>query len=128
MIERQIMLLKFHSLVLGTALIVTPALALAQTAATTPPTADSAASQVGKTPPAALDKSGKRVEPSDKLWNNPRTVDEQPGTQPPSNSKPADTSETPKAPLAPSHTGTYKHKTGTTRKNTPPPAGTDTEK
>ncbi|MBO1324980.1 hypothetical protein K2X14_07475 [Acetobacter sp. TBRC 12305] len=121
---------KFHSLLLGTALVATPALALAQAGSNTAPTANSAASQVGKSPPAAQDKSGKRVEPSDKLWNNPRTVDEQPGTQPPPNNKPADSSETTKAPLAPSHTtqpGKYKSGTGTYPKTTPPHAETSPE-
>lgn len=49
------------------------------------PTAESAAQQVGKSPASAKTKSGKRIEPSQKLWNNPRTVAEQPGSMPPAN-------------------------------------------
>ncbi len=66
-----------------------PALAVAQSSAMPSeqpaPTANSAASQVGRNPPSATSTNGQRVEPSDKLWNNPRTVGEQPGTQPPDN-------------------------------------------
>lgn len=75
----------FRSALLATLIASAPAMALAQSDMQTnpAPTADSAASEVGKNPPSATSNSGKRVEPSDKLWNNPRTVDEQPGTQPP---------------------------------------------
>ncbi|GBR31343.1 hypothetical protein AA0473_2512 [Acetobacter orleanensis NRIC 0473] len=83
-------------------MLVAPAIALAQATENTltqgVPTANSAASQVGKVPPAALDKSGKRVEPSQKLWNNPRTEAEQPGTQPPSNGGNGDDARTPPGP------------------------------
>ncbi|GFE92915.1 hypothetical protein [Acetobacter persici] len=80
---------KLHSMTLAVSLLVAPVIAMAQATETAPtqgtPTANSAASQVGKAPPAAQDENGKRVEPSQKLWNNPRTEAEQPGTQPPSN-------------------------------------------
>ena len=74
-----------RSALLATLIASAPAMALAQSDMQTnpSPTADSAASQVGKNPPSATSPSGKREEPSDKLWNNPRTVSEQPGTQPP---------------------------------------------
>lgn len=49
------------------------------------PTAESAAQQVGKSPASAKTNHGKRIEPSQKLWNNPRTVAEQPGSVPPAN-------------------------------------------
>ncbi|RFD19803.1 hypothetical protein DY926_09250 [Komagataeibacter melaceti] len=64
-----------------------PAMAMAQSdmGNEPAPTANSAASEVGRNPPSATTPNGKRVEPSDKLWNNPRTVSEQPGTQPPPN-------------------------------------------
>lgn len=77
----------FHvrTALMGAALIVAPGLALAQEQGATAPTADSAAAQVGQSPKAALDENGKRIEPSKKLWNNPRTEAEQPGTQPPAN-------------------------------------------
>ncbi|MBE7728472.1 hypothetical protein F1542_01600 [Komagataeibacter sp. FXV3] len=67
--------------------VMTPVMAMAQTDMETvpAPTAGSAASEVGKNPPSATSRNGQRVEPSDKLWNNPRTVQEQPGTQPPTN-------------------------------------------
>ncbi|AZV37711.1 hypothetical protein CFR75_02715 [Komagataeibacter xylinus] len=68
-----------------------PALAIAQSdmGGAPAPTANSAASQVGRNPPSATSTNGQRVEPSDKLWNNPRTVGEQPGTQPPDNNDPS---------------------------------------
>ncbi|MBL7240656.1 hypothetical protein ACOZ4Y_03325 [Komagataeibacter rhaeticus] len=74
-----------RSALLAALIASTPALALAQSDMQTgpAPTADSAASQVGRNPPSATSPSGGRVEPSDRLWNNPRTVSEQPGTQPP---------------------------------------------
>ncbi|MBV1836151.1 hypothetical protein [Acetobacter estunensis] len=67
-----------------------PVMAMAQATSegNIPPTAGDAAAQVGRNPPSATSESGQRVEPSDKLWNNPRTVHEQPGTQPPANSDP----------------------------------------
>ncbi len=83
---------KVYSLLLGATLVATPALAQDNTA--TSPTANSAASQVGQPPPAALDSNGKQVEPSQKLWNNPRTEAEQPGTQPPPNDRPVTSAET----------------------------------
>lgn len=93
---------KLQSMTLAAALLVAPALAMAQATENTPtqgvPTADSAASQVGKAPPAALDENGKRVEPSQKLWNNPRTEAEQPGTQPPSNGGDGSDARTPSGP------------------------------
>ncbi|RFP05842.1 hypothetical protein BGC31_14720 [Komagataeibacter xylinus] len=66
-----------------------PVVAMAQAGTETAPapTANSAASEVGRNPPSATSRSGQRVEPSDKLWNNPRTVQEQPGTQPPANNE-----------------------------------------
>lgn len=69
--------------------VMAPVMAMAQTDTETvpAPTANSAASEVGKNPPSATSRSGQRVEPSDKLWNNPRTVQEQPGTQPPTNNE-----------------------------------------
>ena len=80
---------KLYSMTLAVSMLMAPTLALAQTtqsdSVSGTPTANSAASQVGKVPPAAKDENGKRVEPSHKLWNNPRTEAEQPGTQPPSN-------------------------------------------
>ncbi|MCE2575160.1 hypothetical protein [Komagataeibacter sp. FNDCR2] len=76
-----------HSTLLAAVMFGVPAMAMAQTGPMDEPapTANSAASEVGKNPPSATSRSGKRVEPSDKLWNNPRTVSEQPGTQPPPN-------------------------------------------
>lgn len=80
---------KLYSMTLAVSMLMAPTLALAQTTQSDSvpgaPTANSAASQVGKVPPAAKDENGNRVEPSHKLWNNPRTEAEQPGTQPPSN-------------------------------------------
>ncbi|WP_239019441.1 hypothetical protein [Novacetimonas pomaceti] len=73
------------SLFVLTAFAGAPSIALAQTTPPPQPNADSAASAVGKNPPSATDRSGQRIDPSDKLWNNPRTVNEQPGTQPPPN-------------------------------------------
>ncbi|GBQ47595.1 hypothetical protein ACM0P6_00995 [Komagataeibacter sucrofermentans] len=77
-----------HSTLLAAVVASVPALAVAQSSAQPnepAPTANSAASQVGRNPPSATSTNGQRVEPSDKLWNNPRTVGEQPGTQPPNN-------------------------------------------
>ncbi|MCE2563222.1 hypothetical protein [Komagataeibacter sp. FNDCF1] len=76
-----------RSALLATLIVSAPAMAVAQSSMqeNPAPTASSAASEVGRNPPSATSSSGKRVEPSDKLWNNPRTVNEQPGTQPPSN-------------------------------------------
>ncbi|AXY23829.1 hypothetical protein [Komagataeibacter saccharivorans] len=76
-----------HAALLAAVVASMPAMAMAQTEPSSgpAPTADSAASAVGKSPSSATTSSGKRVEPSDKLWNNPRTVSEQPGTQPPAN-------------------------------------------
>ncbi|WP_239021372.1 hypothetical protein [Novacetimonas cocois] len=73
------------SLFMLTAFAGVPSIALAQTTPPPQPNADSAASEVGKNPPSATDRNGQRIDPSDKLWNNPRTVREQPGTQPPPN-------------------------------------------
>ena len=74
------------SMLLGASLSVMPALAMAQDNSGTPPTAEGAASQQGKAPSKAAEgPNGEHVDPSKKLWSNPRTVDEQPGTQPPSN-------------------------------------------
>ena len=75
----------FRSGLLATFIASAPAMALAQSDMQTnpAPTANSAASEVGRNPPSATSRSGKRVEPSAKLWNNPRTVNAQPGTQPP---------------------------------------------
>ncbi|MBT0675814.1 hypothetical protein HPC44_03880 [Komagataeibacter oboediens] len=77
-----------HSALLAAFIASVPVMAVAQTGTETvpAPTADSAASEVGRNPPSATAPNGQRVEPSDKLWNNPRTVDEQPGTQPPTSS------------------------------------------
>lgn len=84
------MAFRAYKVLLGASLLLAPGFALAQQEGTVPPTAEGAASQVEKSPKAALDENGKRVEPSEKLWNNPRTQAEQPGTQPPSNAAPAD--------------------------------------
>lgn len=86
---------------LGIALSVSPQLSFAQTASknSAPPTAESAAEQVGKNPVAAKTKAGTRIEPSQKLWNNPRTVSEQPGSNPPSNK----TTNSPSKPTTSSH-------------------------
>ncbi|NHN87394.1 hypothetical protein [Acetobacter conturbans] len=75
------------ALSLGLALSVGSQAAFAQATSKSgvPPTAEGAAAQVGKSPASAKTKTGKRVEPSQKLWNNPRTVSEQPGTTPPPN-------------------------------------------
>lgn len=86
---------RFYSLLLGASLLATPA--LAQNTSTQNPTADSAASQVGKTSHSTLDENGKQVEPSHKLKANPLTEAEQPGTQPPPNDKPAKTTKQPLA-------------------------------
>lgn len=76
----------FTSMLLGASLSVMPALAMAQDNSGTPPTAEGAASRQGQPPSkAAVGPNGEHVDPSKKLWSNPRTVDEQPGTQPPSN-------------------------------------------
>ena len=76
-----------HPVLLAAFMAGTPVMAMAQAGTETvpAPTANSAASEVGRNPPSATSPSGQRVEPSDKLWNNPRTVTEQPGTQPPDN-------------------------------------------
>ncbi|MFT8418194.1 MAG: hypothetical protein ABF636_05085 [Acetobacter sp.] len=92
---------RFFALLLGATMLATPAFAQESGTAPAAPTAGSAAAQVGQTPPAALDENGKRVEPSQKLWNNPRTQAEQPGTQPPANDRPANTADT----IKPSLTG-----------------------
>lgn len=78
-----------HSALLAAVIASVPVMAVAQTGTETvpAPTANSAASEVGRNPPSATSRSGQRVEPSDKLWNNPRTVQEQPGTQPPANNE-----------------------------------------
>lgn len=89
------MKIHFRSICVLATLAGVPALALAQPATPPAPTANSAASEVGRNPPSATDNSGNRVNPSDKLWNNPRTVTEQPGTQPPPNSGNAETGATP---------------------------------
>ena len=89
------MKIHFRSICVLATLAGVPALALAQPATPPAPTANSAASEVGRNPPSATDTNGNRVNPSDKLWNNPRTVTEQPGTQPPSNSGNAGTGATP---------------------------------
>lgn len=110
---------RFYTLLLGATLLATPAFAQE---ASTAPTAGSAAAQVGQTPPAALDENGKRVEPSQKLWNNPRTEAEQPGTQPPANDRPANTAETTGQSLTGPHAyQPGKHKSGkhTHHKTTP---------
>ncbi|WP_185332869.1 hypothetical protein [Acetobacter pasteurianus] len=75
------------SMLLGASLSVMPALAMAQDNNNgAPPTAEGAASMQGQPPSkAAVGPNGEHVDPSKKLWSNPRTVDEQPGTQPPSN-------------------------------------------
>lgn len=88
------------ALMLGGALSIFPQIGFAQTASknSIPPTAESAAKQVGKSPVAAKTKEGVRIEPSQKLWNNPRTVSEQPGSMPPSNK----TTNSPSKPTAPS--------------------------
>ncbi|GBR20594.1 hypothetical protein LV564_07805 [Komagataeibacter nataicola] len=80
-----------HSTLLAAVVASVPALAVAQSdmGGGESPTANSAASQVGRNPPSATSTNGQRVEPSDKLWNNPRTVGEQPGTQPPDNNDPS---------------------------------------
>lgn len=101
---------KFHFLFLGAALLATPA--LAQNNGRGAPTADSAASQVGQAPPAALDEHGKHVEPSQKLWNNPRTVAEQPGTQPPTNDKPANAAKSAQQSLTGDHAYQPEHYKG----------------
>ncbi|MFT9384402.1 MAG: hypothetical protein ABF553_07295 [Acetobacter orientalis] len=88
------MALTMRMALLGASFVLAPSLALAQEQGASAPTADSAAAQVGKSPKAALDENGKRVEPSKKLWTNPRTEAEQPGTQPPSNAAPADSGKT----------------------------------
>ncbi len=101
---------RFYSLLLGATLLATPAFAQD---VPTAPTAGSAAAQVGQVPPAAQDENGRRVEPSQKLWNNPRTEAEQPGTQPPANDRPANSAETTQSPLSGSHAGSpEKHKSG----------------
>ncbi|KDE19981.1 hypothetical protein CSR02_01580 [Acetobacter pomorum] len=74
------------SMLLGASLSVLPALAMAQDNTGNPPTANGAAAQQGKPPSSAAEgPNGEHVDPSKKLWSNPRTIDEQPGTQPPSN-------------------------------------------
>ncbi|WP_086651554.1 hypothetical protein [Acetobacter cibinongensis] len=126
--EADSMALRIQTLVLGTALLLAPGFALAQEQQT--PTADSAAAQVGKSPKAALDENGKRIEPSEKLWNNPRTKAEQPGTQPPSNAVPANTTPTSGEALkAPHAYQPGKHKTGHHKKQsvTSPHEGAKTD-
>ncbi|KPH88198.1 hypothetical protein LU298_05070 [Komagataeibacter intermedius] len=85
-----------HSALLAAVIASVPVMAVAQTGTETvpAPTANSAASEVGRNPPSATAPNGQRVEPSDKLWNNPRTVDEQPGTQPPTTDNGASTQST----------------------------------
>lgn len=106
----------FHirTLLVGASLLVAPGLAMAQQAPAAP-TADSAAAQVGQSPKAALDENGKRVEPSEKLWTNPRTKAEQPGTQPPPNTSAVESGTQ-------QHTGKHGHKKHHAGKTT---AGTD---
>lgn len=121
---------KTSSFVLAASLLVAPAFAFAQADNTKTPTADSAAAQVGKVPPAAQDENGKRVEPSKKLWNNPRTEAEQPGTQPPPNDKQADTTETTKQSLTAPHAyqpGKHKNGKHMHQKSTPPHTETQPE-
>ncbi|MCP1242203.1 hypothetical protein GOB86_06715 [Acetobacter lambici] len=103
---------RFYTLLLGATLLATPAFAQDSSTPPTAPTAGSAAAQVGQTPPAALDENGKRVEPSQKLWNNPRTEAEQPGTQPPPNDRPANSAESTQQSASGQHaeqTGKHKH-------------------
>ncbi|POF63340.1 hypothetical protein [Novacetimonas maltaceti] len=88
------MKIHFSSICVLATLAGVPTLAVAQPATPPAPTADSAASAVGRNPPSATDSTGNRVNPSDKLWNNPRTVTEQPGTQPPSNGSNGETGAT----------------------------------
>ncbi|MDN7353043.1 hypothetical protein [Acetobacter senegalensis] len=117
------MAIRLHSLLLGAALIAAPAFALAQDDSSKPPTADSAASQVGKPPPAAVDKNGKRIDPSKKLWTNPRTEAEQPGTQPPPNDKPAGTTESNRQSVTSPHAyqpGKYQNGKYSRQRPTPP--------
>ncbi|WP_338332267.1 hypothetical protein [Acetobacter sp. LMG 32666] len=104
---------RFYTLLLGATLLATPAFAQENSTPPSAPTAGSAAAQVGQTPPAALDENGKWVEPSQKLWNNPRTEAEQPGTQPPSNDQPANSAENAAQPASGAHAGqTGKHTHG----------------
>ncbi|MCE2578604.1 hypothetical protein NO263_09595 [Gluconacetobacter entanii] len=93
------MKIHFSSICVLATLAGVPTLAAAQTATPPAPTANSAASEVGRNPPSATDSTGNRVNPSDKLWNNPRTVTEQPGTQPPPNSGTGETGAQTQAPI-----------------------------
>nr|WP_298797930.1 hypothetical protein [uncultured Acetobacter sp.] len=118
---------KLYSMTLAVSMLVAPTIALAQATESIPapgaPTANSAASQVGKVPQAAQDQNGNRVEPSHKLWNNPRTEAEQPGTQPPSNGGNGQDSSTTSGPKTEQSTHQHKgrkhlHTTAHTPKNT----------
>lgn len=125
------MAIRFYSLLLGATLVAAPAFALAQDDSGKPPTADSAAAQVGKSPSAAQDKDGKRIDPSKKLWTNPRTQAEQPGTQPPPNDRPADSTPTTKESITPPHAyqpGKYQGGKYSRQKPTPPHTETQPQK